>query len=113
MTKISLKAMVTPAKKTITTHEIYSKEGIRTERILTHISTGAHGYESLCIDGTSKELGKECHIIKEDSLPITCPICMAIWFDSFTFNETDFDLAEKDGWVSSKMPRQKLKCLDG
>nr|CAQ76531.1 conserved hypothetical protein [Yersinia pseudotuberculosis] len=105
--------MVTPAKKTITTHEIYSKEGIRTERILTHISTGVHGYESLCIDGTSKELGKECHIIKEDSLPITCPICMAIWFDSFTFNETDFDLAEKDGWVSSKMPRQKLKCLDG
>ena len=66
-------------KRTITTREQIKINGEIRERTATHIVTGAHGYETLCISGyivEHNEMGEVIHNsekLAEDLLPVTCP----------------------------------------
>lgn len=68
-----------------------------TERTATHIVTGAHGYETLCISGyivEHNEMGEVIHNsekLAEDLLPVTCPTCRVIWYHTHEFTLDDFD----------------------
>ena len=72
-------------KRTITTREQIKINGEIRERTATHIVTGAHGYETLCISGyivEHNEMGEVIHNsekLAEDLLPVTCPTCRVIW----------------------------------
>lgn len=85
--------------RTITTREQLLINGRVHERIATHIVTGAHGYETLCTNGynvrynTAQQLVESCEKIAEGKLPVTCPVCFAVWQDVHKFTHVDFDTA--------------------
>jgi hypothetical protein len=62
------------------------------ERTATHIVTGAHGYETLCISGyivDTNEMGEVIHNsekLAEDLLPVTCPTCRVIWYHTMNLH---------------------------
>lgn len=84
-------------KRTITTREQIKINGEIRERTATHIVTGAHGYETLCISGyivEHNEMGEVIHNsekLAEDLLPVTCPTCRVIWYHTHEFTLDDFD----------------------
>jgi hypothetical protein len=85
-------------KRTITTREQIKINGEIRERTATHIVTGAHGYETLCISGyivDTNEMGEVIHnsekLAEEDLLPVTCPTCRVIWYHTHEFTLDDFD----------------------
>ncbi|WP_395223420.1 hypothetical protein [Klebsiella pneumoniae] len=71
-------------KRTITTREQFKINGEIRERTATHIVTGAHGYETLCLSGyivEHNEMGEVIHNsekLAEDLLPVTCPTCVSV-----------------------------------
>ncbi|HHB8546863.1 TPA: hypothetical protein ACN7QJ_005404 [Klebsiella pneumoniae] len=83
--------------RTITTREQIKINGEIRERTATHIVTGAHGYETLCISGyivEHNEMGEVIHNsekLAEDLLPVTCPTCRVIWYHTHEFTLDDFD----------------------
>jgi len=84
-------SLTPPVKKTITTRVVYELDGQKKEKLHTHISTGAHGYEALCIEGSTGGENKTCHLISEGALPVTCPECLVIWHDTQAFSKEDFE----------------------
>lgn len=76
-------------KRTITTREQIKINGEIHERTATHIVTGAHGYETLCISGyivEHNEMGEVIHNsekLAEDLLPVTCYLLPARHAGSF------------------------------
>lgn len=83
-------------KRTITTREQVMVNGKICERIATHIVTGAHGYETLCVTGYTKDTNDTGEVIHnseklaENQLPITCPVCYTVWHDTHHFSRADF-----------------------
>lgn len=92
--------------RTITTREQLLVNGTVSERVATHIVTGAHGYETLCTGGCTYdhnekgELIKNCETLAEGELPITCPTCFVIWRDVYPFGVGDFDTESGKGSFS-------------
>ncbi|SSD92417.1 Uncharacterised protein [Klebsiella quasipneumoniae] len=90
-------------KRTITTREQFKINGEIRERTATHIVTGAHGYETLCISGyivEHNEMGEVIHNsekLAEDLLPVTCPTCRVIWYHTHEFTLDDFDTLSGKG----------------
>lgn len=89
--------------RTITTREQLLVNGTVSERVATHIVTGAHGYETLCTDGCTFDHSEEGKLIRnsetlaEGELPITCPTCRVIWQDVHQFKLSDFDTESGKG----------------
>lgn len=89
--------------RTITTREQLLVNGMVSERVATHIVTGAHGYETLCTSGYNISrndkgvLIENCEKLAEDELPITCPTCHVIWHDVHHFKPDDFDTESGKG----------------
>lgn len=92
--------------RTITTREQVLVNGTARERTATHIVTGAHGYETLCTDGCTRDHNCEGKLITnsetlaEGDLPVTCHTCWAIWRDVHTFQPRDFDTESGKGSFS-------------
>jgi hypothetical protein len=82
--------------RTITTREQLLVNGSVSERVATHIVTGAHGYETLCTSGYNIShnddgvLKENCEKLAEDELPITCSVCFVTWHDVHQFTAGDF-----------------------
>lgn len=102
-------------KRTITTREQIKINGEIRERTATHIVTGAHGYETLCISGyivEHNEMGEVIHNsekLAEDLLPVTCPTCRVIWYHTHEFTLDDFDsLSGKGDFVGKRAARTVL-----
>ncbi|TCZ22347.1 hypothetical protein [Pantoea agglomerans] len=89
--------------QTITTREQLLVNGTVSERIATHIVTGAHGYETLCTSGCNISRNEEDVLIEnieklaEGELPITCPVCFVVWHDVHQFTAGDFDTESGKG----------------
>jgi len=89
--------------KTITTREQLLVNGTVSERVATHIVTGAHGYETLCTSGYNIShndkgvLIENCEKLAEGELPITCPTCFVVWHDVHKFKPGDFDTESGKG----------------
>ena len=89
--------------RTITTREQLLVNGMVSERVATHIVTGAHGYETLCTSGCNISRNDEnvlienCEELAEGELPITCPTCFVIWRDVHQFTPGDFDTESGKG----------------
>lgn len=83
--------------RTITTREQLLVNGKVSERVATHIVTGAHGYETLCTSGYNISYNEErvlvenCEKLAEGELPVTCPTCFVVWHDVHVFKSADFD----------------------
>ncbi|MCX8959314.1 hypothetical protein EHW64_18010 [Erwinia psidii] len=83
-------------KHTVTTREQVLIDGIVKERVATHIVTGAHGYETLCTSGLSREKDDAANLITDavelsrNQFPVTCHVCKAVWQDVKGFNKDDF-----------------------
>ncbi|MGL3160130.1 hypothetical protein ACSVGI_28435 [Klebsiella pneumoniae] len=77
-------------KRTITTREQIKINGEIRERTATHIVTGAHGYETLCISGYIDEHNEMDEVIHnseelaEELLTVNCVTIRVIWFLSVT-----------------------------
>ncbi|HCD7656729.1 TPA: hypothetical protein ND512_005157 [Klebsiella pneumoniae] len=90
-------------KRTITTREQVKINGEVKERTATHIVTGAHGYETLCISGYTIDRNDEGEVIHnsekiaENLLPVTCPTCQVIWYHTHEFKSDDFDINSGEG----------------
>lgn len=80
-------------KRTVTTRETYRIDGTLKVLTRTHIATGAHGFEALCVSGSSVGENKTCVITAENQYPVNCPQCRAVWYDAQEFNESDFEPA--------------------
>ncbi len=87
------RTIVMNRKRTITTREVCTRSGAASELILTHIATGAHGYEALCVSGSIKEENKSCEILRENEYPVTCTVCLQVWEDVKDFSKNDFEPA--------------------
>lgn len=103
-------------KRTITTREQIKYNGKISERIATHIVTGAHGYEALCIKGCYRdknEQGELIHnseILAENELPITCYTCYAIWHHTHEFKVEDFNINDENAvFVPAKLKDINIK----
>ena len=89
--------------QTITTREQLLVNGTVSERVATHIVTGAHGYETLCTSGYNirrndeRVLIENCEKLAEGELPITCPVCFVVWHDVHQFTAADFDTESGKG----------------
>ena len=89
--------------RTITTREQLLVNETVSERVATHIVTGAHGYETLCTSGYNISRNDEgvlienCEKLAEGELPITCPVCFVIWHDVHSFTAGDFDTESGKG----------------
>ncbi|MGC1018917.1 hypothetical protein WKH24_21680 [Pantoea agglomerans] len=89
--------------QTITTREQLLVNGTVSERIATHIVTGAHGYETLCTSGYNISRNDEDVLIEnseklaEGEMPITCPVCFVVWHDVHQFTAGDFDTGSGKG----------------
>ena len=90
-------------KRTITTREQFKINGEIRERTATHIVTGAHGYETLCLSGyivEHNEMGEVIHNsekLAEDLLPVTCPTCRANWNHTHARRLDDYDTLSGNG----------------
>ncbi|WP_261643078.1 hypothetical protein [Erwinia mallotivora] len=94
--------------QTITTREQLLVNGTVSERVATHIVTGAHGYETLCTSGYNIRRNDEfvlienCEKLAEGELPVTCHTCHVIWHDVHQFEASDFDTeSEKASFVDT------------
>jgi len=92
--------------RTITTREQLLVNGTVSERVATHIVTGAHGYETLCTSGYNISRNDEgvlienCEKRAEGELPITCPTCFVIWHDVHQVTAGDFDTESGTGYFA-------------
>lgn len=71
-------------KRTITTREQIKINGEIRERTATHIVTGAHGYETLCISGyivDTNEMGEVIH--NSEKLAENCYLLLVLHAGSF------------------------------
>jgi len=86
---------------TITNREQILVNGFVKERTATHIVIGSHGWETLCMQGSTSqhdehgELIADATTISRGRLPVTCSVCAAIWRDVHGFTQADFSPSEQ------------------